>query len=199
MVRIAGKNETWQAGGLFPYVIGRAPSGWRDHAIFELTAADIDEAHRRGAGVETGAAQGAGRRRRQAERDQVEDRRIDRKRAQDRRRARRPAGQRGGARHGESARHRFRRRQEGRRRQRQGSVTERDRQGPGAHAVGRRRKGRRALRGVERLPHGLHRQEVHASSTWRANPSITATRPSSRSRRRTSRRSTSPPATRRRP
>jgi len=43
MVRVDGKNETWQAGGIYPYVVGRAPNGWRDHAIFELTAADIDK------------------------------------------------------------------------------------------------------------------------------------------------------------
>jgi hypothetical protein len=43
MVRVDGKTETWQAGGIYPYVVGRAPSGWRDHAIFELTSADIDK------------------------------------------------------------------------------------------------------------------------------------------------------------
>ncbi len=43
MVRVDGKNETWQASGLYPYTVGRAPSGWRDHAIFALTAADIDK------------------------------------------------------------------------------------------------------------------------------------------------------------
>ena len=43
MVRLDGKNETWQAGGIYPYVVGRAPNGWRDHAIFELAAADIDK------------------------------------------------------------------------------------------------------------------------------------------------------------
>jgi hypothetical protein len=43
MIRVDGKSDTWQAGGLYPYIVGRAPSGWRDHAIFELTAADIDK------------------------------------------------------------------------------------------------------------------------------------------------------------
>jgi hypothetical protein len=43
MVRVGDKKETWQASGLYPYTVGRAPSGWRDHAIFELTAADIDK------------------------------------------------------------------------------------------------------------------------------------------------------------
>lgn len=43
MVRLDGKNETWQAGGLYPYIVGRAPAGWRDHAIFELSVADIDK------------------------------------------------------------------------------------------------------------------------------------------------------------
>ena len=43
MVRVDGKNETWQATGLYPYIVGRAPSGWRDHAIFELRAADVDK------------------------------------------------------------------------------------------------------------------------------------------------------------
>ena len=43
MVRVGDKKETWQASGLYPYTVGRAPSGWRDHAIFELTASDIDK------------------------------------------------------------------------------------------------------------------------------------------------------------
>lgn len=43
MMRVDGKQETWQAGGLYPYTVGRAPSGWRDHAIFELSASDIDK------------------------------------------------------------------------------------------------------------------------------------------------------------
>ena len=42
MVRVAGKNEVWQAGGLYPYVVGRAPAGWRDHAIFEFAADDVE-------------------------------------------------------------------------------------------------------------------------------------------------------------
>jgi hypothetical protein len=50
MVRVDGKNETWQAGGLYPYVVGRAPSGWRDHAVFELTTGDIDKLTVEGAG-----------------------------------------------------------------------------------------------------------------------------------------------------
>jgi hypothetical protein len=41
MMRVDGKSDTWQATGLFPYTVGRAPSGWRDHAIFALTAADV--------------------------------------------------------------------------------------------------------------------------------------------------------------
>jgi hypothetical protein len=43
MIRVDGKNETWEAGGIYPYTVARAPSGWRDHAIFALTAADIDK------------------------------------------------------------------------------------------------------------------------------------------------------------
>jgi hypothetical protein len=43
MVRVDGKNETWQAGGIYPYTVGRSPNGWRDHAIFELGAGDIDK------------------------------------------------------------------------------------------------------------------------------------------------------------
>jgi Domain of unknown function (DUF4340) len=41
MMRVDGKSDTWQATGLYPYTVGRAPSGWRDHAIFELAPADI--------------------------------------------------------------------------------------------------------------------------------------------------------------
>ena len=43
MMRVDDKKETWQASGLYPYSIGKSPSGWRDHAIFALTAADIDK------------------------------------------------------------------------------------------------------------------------------------------------------------
>jgi len=43
MVRVDGKTETWQASGLYPYTLARGPSGWRDHAIFELAAADADK------------------------------------------------------------------------------------------------------------------------------------------------------------
>jgi hypothetical protein len=43
MVRVDGSKETWQASGIYPYVVGRAPAGWRDHAILDLTAADIDK------------------------------------------------------------------------------------------------------------------------------------------------------------
>src|SRR5262249_53445227 len=31
------------ASGLYPYAVGRPASGWRDHAIFALNAADIDK------------------------------------------------------------------------------------------------------------------------------------------------------------
>ncbi len=41
MMRVDGKSDTWQATGLFPFTVGRPPSGWRDHAVFELTAADV--------------------------------------------------------------------------------------------------------------------------------------------------------------
>jgi hypothetical protein len=41
MMRVDGKSDTWQATGLYPYTVGRSPSGWRDHTIFELTAADV--------------------------------------------------------------------------------------------------------------------------------------------------------------
>jgi Domain of unknown function (DUF4340) len=50
MVRVDGKNETWQAGGIYPYVVARAPNGWRDHAIFEFPAADADKLTVEGAG-----------------------------------------------------------------------------------------------------------------------------------------------------
>jgi len=43
MMRVDGKSDTWQASGLYPYTISRAPSGWRDHAIFDLTANDINK------------------------------------------------------------------------------------------------------------------------------------------------------------
>jgi Domain of unknown function (DUF4340) len=50
MVRIDGKNDTWQASGLYPYAVGRPASGWRDHAIFALNAADIDKLSVEGGG-----------------------------------------------------------------------------------------------------------------------------------------------------
>jgi hypothetical protein len=43
MIRVAGKNETWQGSGLFPYAVNREPSGWRDHTVFDFPAADADK------------------------------------------------------------------------------------------------------------------------------------------------------------
>jgi hypothetical protein len=42
MLRVAGKNDVWQANGLFPYMINREPKGWRDHAIFDGQAQASD-------------------------------------------------------------------------------------------------------------------------------------------------------------
>ena len=160
MVRVDGKNETWQAGGIYPYVVARAPNGWRDHAIFELTAADIDKLTVESAGRQAGGAREGARR--QGQGRTTPSGRSSRPRA--RRRRRRPISTRrrstrvvSGA--VEPARRRLRRRQEGRRRQRQAGA-DRRRQGQAAHAVGGRRKGRRRLRGVERRAAGLHGQEV---------------------------------------
>jgi len=50
MVRVDGKVETWQAGGLYPYIVGRAPSGWRDHTVFEIPGAEVDKLTVEGAG-----------------------------------------------------------------------------------------------------------------------------------------------------
>lgn len=43
MVRPAGKDEVWQASGIFPYQINRPPAGWRDHVIFEAAQNDVDK------------------------------------------------------------------------------------------------------------------------------------------------------------
>ncbi|HZS39818.1 MAG TPA: DUF4340 domain-containing protein [Polyangia bacterium] len=43
MVRPAGKNEVWQASGLFPYMINRDTKGWRDKSIFDFPFADADK------------------------------------------------------------------------------------------------------------------------------------------------------------
>jgi hypothetical protein len=43
MVRPAGKNEVWQANGIYAYMINRDAKGWRDHAIFEFAAVDGDK------------------------------------------------------------------------------------------------------------------------------------------------------------
>ena len=40
MVRPAGKDEVWQATGLYGYMLSRDPKTWRDHGIFSFTAAD---------------------------------------------------------------------------------------------------------------------------------------------------------------
>lgn len=43
MMRVAGKNETWQTSGLFSYMIARDSRGWRDHTILEFPAADVEQ------------------------------------------------------------------------------------------------------------------------------------------------------------
>jgi len=43
MLRVAGKNDVWQATGLFPYMINREPKGWRDHAILDGNANDAEK------------------------------------------------------------------------------------------------------------------------------------------------------------
>lgn len=43
MVRPEGKNEVWQASGLYPYVLAKEPKGWRDHAIFDFPVADVSK------------------------------------------------------------------------------------------------------------------------------------------------------------
>jgi hypothetical protein len=50
MVRVNGKDDVWQSSGLFPYLVNKEPKGWRDHTIFELTAADVDKLTVEGAG-----------------------------------------------------------------------------------------------------------------------------------------------------
>jgi hypothetical protein len=41
LVRLGGKKDVWQAGGLFVYQVNKAPKDWRDHTIVELAAADV--------------------------------------------------------------------------------------------------------------------------------------------------------------
>ena len=43
MVRVAGKNEVWQATHLQPYLINRDAKGWRDHTIFDFKADQADK------------------------------------------------------------------------------------------------------------------------------------------------------------
>jgi hypothetical protein len=43
MLRPVGKNDVWQTSGLFPYMLNKDAKGWRDHAVFELAANDIDK------------------------------------------------------------------------------------------------------------------------------------------------------------
>jgi hypothetical protein len=43
MLRLVGKNEVWQANGLFPYMLNREPKGWRDHAIFDGKADEVEK------------------------------------------------------------------------------------------------------------------------------------------------------------
>ena len=160
MMRVDGKNETWQASGIYPYTVARAPSGWRDHAIFALTAGRHRQAHRRGAGRQAGVAARRRRRQGQAERRQVEDRRDLGDGAEDVGRSRHGAGQR--------------RRCRGCRTctpsdfaddkkvdQVKGTLalTVDVKGTPHTLWVGGE-QGRRRLRGVERLAAGLHRQEV---------------------------------------
>ena len=90
MVRPAGKDEVWQATGLYGYMLSRDPKAWRDHGIFSFTAADATGLNR-GRRRQAGARQGGGGQGRQGqdaafgERREVEDRERDRRGAQDRR------------------------------------------------------------------------------------------------------------------
>ncbi|MEO6951307.1 MAG: DUF4340 domain-containing protein [Polyangia bacterium] len=43
MVRVAGKNEVWQASNLFPYQINKPPKDWRDHSIFTFSPGLVDK------------------------------------------------------------------------------------------------------------------------------------------------------------
>ena len=43
MLRLAGKNEVWQAAGLVTYQANKTPKDWRDHAVVQLSAPDIDK------------------------------------------------------------------------------------------------------------------------------------------------------------
>lgn len=42
MVRPAGKNEVWQASGLYPYMLDKEPKSFRNHALFSFNAAEVD-------------------------------------------------------------------------------------------------------------------------------------------------------------
>jgi hypothetical protein len=50
MARLNGKDEVWQASGLFPYAVNKDPKGWRDHTMFDLAAQDVDKLSVEGAG-----------------------------------------------------------------------------------------------------------------------------------------------------
>jgi hypothetical protein len=43
MVRPAGKNEVWQANGLFPYMLNRDTKAWRDKTILEFPFAEASK------------------------------------------------------------------------------------------------------------------------------------------------------------
>lgn len=63
MVRPAGKDEVWQATGLYGYMLNREPKGWREHAVFQgVTANDVEKLSIESAGhklvLEKGAAEG---------------------------------------------------------------------------------------------------------------------------------------------
>jgi hypothetical protein len=43
MVRLAGKNEIWQASGITRFAFDKAPVDWRDKSISTFTAADVEK------------------------------------------------------------------------------------------------------------------------------------------------------------
>ena len=43
MVRIAGKQEVWQASNLSPYQVNKAPKDWRDHTILTVSPGLVDK------------------------------------------------------------------------------------------------------------------------------------------------------------
>ena len=185
MMRVDGKNDTWQATGIYPYTVGARALGLARPRHLRADRGRHRQADRRGAGRQAGAASATAATRTSRTTPSGRSSRPPAtapKTSADLDMAQANAVGAGAV---EPARLRLRRRQEGRRRQRQAGADGRRPRAKRTRCGSAASTGDDVLRGVERFAAGLHGQEVLDRAHRAASRSTTATRRSSRSRKRT--------------